>query len=124
MSQDIISDALNNIMNAKNSGKSEISVNRFSKLLLKILDIAEKSNYIEGYKINKKKLEIKIGELNNCKAIKPRFTVTKSEINKYLRRYLPAKDMGIMLISTNKGLMTHEESLEKNLGGCLIAYFY
>ncbi|MEK6827540.1 MAG: 30S ribosomal protein S8 [Nanoarchaeota archaeon] len=32
--------------------------------------------------------------------------------------------MGTMIISTNKGLITHEEAKEEDIGGCLIAYFY
>ena len=41
MSQDIISDALNKIMNAKRSGKKEVVVNRHSILLLKIMEMAK-----------------------------------------------------------------------------------
>jgi len=32
--------------------------------------------------------------------------------------------MGILIISTNKGLITHNEAFEEKIGGCLIAYFY
>ena len=124
MSQDIVADALNKIMNGKRSRKESVVVNRFSKLLLGVLDIAKKEGYIRDYKINKTALEIQIRELNECRAIKPRFNVTNSEIIKYMKRYLPTKDMGVIIISTNKGLITHSEALEQNIGGCLIAYFY
>jgi ribosomal protein S8 len=30
----------------------------------------------------------------------------------------------ILIISTNKGLVTHTEAQEENIGGSLIAYFY
>ncbi|MBU1129378.1 MAG: 30S ribosomal protein S8, partial [Nanoarchaeota archaeon] len=59
-----------------------------------------------------------------CKSIKPRFTVDRTQIEKYRRRYLPARDVGTMIISTNKGLMTHQEADQEKIGGCLIAYFY
>ncbi len=124
MSQDIVADALNKIMNGKRSKKESVVVTRFSKLLLGVLDIAKKGGYIKDYKIDKTNLEIQIGDLNECKAIKPRFNVTNPEIMKYMKRYLPTKDMGVIIISTNKGLLTHSEVLDKNLGGCLIAYFY
>ena len=29
-----------------------------------------------------------------------------------------------MIISTNKGMMTHKEAQEEEIGGSLIAYFY
>jgi small subunit ribosomal protein S8 len=63
-------------------------------------------------------------KLNVCKAIKPRYSVTTDRIDKYLRRYLPSRNFGTMVVSTNKGLMTHEEANKNNLGGSLIAYFY
>ncbi len=43
---------------------------------------------------------------------------------KYARRYLPARDMGVLILSTSQGLMTHHAALEKNIGGSLIAYVY
>jgi len=81
---------------------------------------------IKKYKINNSKnfIEVTIGELFECKAVKPRFTVTKDQIEKYRRRYLPARNIGTLIVSTNKGLMTHEQAKEEGLGGCLISYFY
>jgi ribosomal protein S8 len=29
-----------------------------------------------------------------------------------------------LIVSTNKGLMTHKDAEEKNIGGCLIAYVF
>ncbi|HEB47012.1 MAG TPA: 30S ribosomal protein S8 [Candidatus Pacearchaeota archaeon] len=37
---------------------------------------------------------------------------------------LPARNIGTVIVSTNKGLMTHEEALQEKIGGSLIAYFY
>jgi len=126
MSQDIISDTLNNIMNAKRARKKVAKSKAYSKLLIEILKIAKEQGYLEDYKINEKEKTVKITfeKLNECKAIKPRFFANMKDIEKYIRRYLPARDFGIILISTDKGLMTHNEALEKNLGGALIAYFY
>jgi len=126
MAQDIVSDALNMIKNAKNVSKEEVEIKRISNLLIEILKIMKQKNYIKKYKINpkEKSVTVTIGEIEECKAIKPRFTVKKDEIEKYKRRYLPARDIGIILISTSKGLMTHEEAENENIGGCLIAYFY
>jgi len=125
MSQDVIADTLNNVMNAKKAGKKVVVVKRFSKLLLNVLEIAKKLDYIEDYKTDGTDLEIEIGEgLNKCGAIKPRYTVAKEKLDRYLRRYLPAFNLGVVIVSTNKGLMTHQEVLEKNIGGCLVAYFY
>lgn len=123
MSQDIISDTLNQIMNAKRAKKSFVVVKRNSNLLIGLLEIAKKHGYIESYKAKGQELEIKFN-LNSCKAIKPRFTVGVKDMDKYARRYLPARNFGIIVVSTSNGLMTHYDASEKNIGGSLMAYFY
>jgi len=123
MSQDIVADALNKLMNAKKAGKTEIVVQKHSKVLRNVLDIAKDNGYLT-YEVDGNKMTIKIESLNLIKSIKPRYTVKVDDINKYVRRYLPAKNFGFVIVSTNKGLMKHEEAEEQNLGGCLVAYVY
>lgn len=126
MSHDVVADALNMIKNAKNSRKEEVVIKRISNVLIEVLKIMKQAGAIKKYKINtpEKSVEVTIGELFECKAIKPRFTVDKTQIEKYRRRYLPSRNIGTVIISTNKGLVTHEEAQEEQIGGCLIAYFY
>ena len=126
MSQDITADALNMIKNAARAGKKTVKINRISNLLVEVLKIMKAKRAIKTYKINgdEKSLTITLGDLTECKSIKPRFTVKKEDVEKYMRRYLPARGMGTVIVSTNKGLVTHDEAMEENLGGCLIAYFY
>lgn len=126
MSQDIIADALNVIRNAKKAKKETLNIKIISNLLIEILKIMKQEGAIKKYKINSKSksIEVTLGDLSECKAIKPRFSVDKTQIEKYRRRYLPARDIGTMILSTNKGLMTHNEAVEEKIGGCLIAYFY
>ena len=123
MSQDIIADALNQIMNAKRAGKINVVIQKHSRLLRNILDIAKESGYLE-YDVDGTELKVTINKINELKAIKPRYTVSVKSINKYVRRYLPAKNFGFVIISTNQGLMKTEEAEEQNLGGCLIAYMF
>ena len=68
--------------------------------------------------------KIEFDKLSKCGAIKPRYTVKTNEIEEFIGRYLPSKNMGILIVSTSEGLMTHQTALEKNLGGNVIAYFY
>lgn len=126
MSQDVVADALNMMRNAKKARKKTVKIKRISNLLIEVLKIMKQEGAIKKYKINSKdkSIEIAIGSLFTCKAIKPRFSVDKSQIEKYRRRYLPARDMGTVVVSTNKGLMTHEEAQKEQIGGCLVAYFY
>jgi len=126
MAHDVISDALNNIMNAKKARKKSAVAKIYSKVLVEVLKIAKENGYIDDFKINEKEKNMKItfDKLNECKAIKPRYFASVETMDVYIRRFLPARDFGIIIVSTNEGLMTHKEALEKNVGGALIAYFY
>ena len=124
MSQDIVSDTLNQMMNAMKSGAKSVIVKRHTKLLISVLAIAKLKGYVSDYKVDGNSLKIEFGHLNNCNSIKPRYFVKKEDYDKYVKRYLPAKNLGILIISTSSGLMTHQTAEEKNKGGCLIAYFY
>lgn len=121
--QDTISCSLNNIMNGIRAKKESIELKWQSKLLKKVLGLMKEKGYID---IEEKdgKIVVILKKINECKAIKPRFFVQVKEIDKYVRRYLPARDFGFLIISTPKGLMTHSEAIRKNLGGSLIAYCY
>ena len=126
MSQDIVADALNMIRNSKRARKDIVKILKISNLLVEILKIMKQKNAIKKYKINakEKSIEVTLGDVMECKAIKPRFSVNKDQIEKYRRRYLPARNLGTLILSTTSGLMTHEEVVEEGKGGCLIAYFY
>ncbi|MGA2130332.1 MAG: 30S ribosomal protein S8 [Candidatus Pacearchaeota archaeon] len=126
MSQDVVSDALNMMRNAIKARKETLEIKRISGLLIEVLKIMKQKNAIKRYKIDsrKKTVEIDIGTMVECRAIKPRFTVKKEDIEKYRRRFLPARGIGTIVVSTNKGLITHDEAVEKGTGGSLIAYFY
>ena len=80
MSQDIISDVLNQIMNAKTAGRSKLVVAKHSKFLMSILALGKLKGYIKDYKLDKNSLLIEIGKMNKCQSIKPRFMVTVPEI--------------------------------------------
>jgi len=128
MAQDITADALNQIMNAKRAGKTEVEIKRISKLLVRLLGIMKQNEYIEFEVDNenpkKPKAKIKLKKLNYCKAVKPRFDVQTKDIEKYLRRFLISRNFGILVVSTSKGLMNQHDAISNNLGGSLIAYFY
>lgn len=126
MSHDVVADGLNMLRNAKKAGKETIRVSRISNLLIEILKIMKQKGAIQKYKIDAKdkSLSVTLGDFSECKAVKPRFSCDVSQIEKYRRRYLPARNLGIMILSTNKGLLTHEEAQEEQIGGCVVAYFY
>lgn len=123
MSQDIISDALNQIMNAKRVEKTQIVLQRKSKLLIELFKMMKKAKHID-FKEDGRTVTVTILNLNECRAIKPRYNVMIHEIDKYLRRFLPSRNFGTVVVSTSKGLLTHEEAYNEKIGGSLIAYYY
>ena len=125
--KDNLSSMMNDLMNCKKARKRETVFIPVSKPILEVLTIMKNYGYIEDFKIEEekfKKIIIKIGKMNKCGSIKPRFYVKKKGLDRYIKRFLPARNFGIIIISTNKGMLTHNEAIEKNLGGSLIAYCF
>ena len=129
MNNDPLASALSAILNHENVGKKEIVLTPVSKVLLGVLKILNEHQYIGTHETITDarggfiKLHL-LGNINKCGVIKPRFSSGWKEFAKFEKRYLPAKGMGIIIISTPKGLMTLEEAKEKQMGGKLIAYCY
>jgi len=126
---DPFTDALTHIKNSDFVAKKNCVVSPVSKLLINTLDILAKEKYIAGYEIKpkaeKKELIIKLnGMLTNLIAIKPRSATSYIDLEKYEKRFLPSRNVGIIILSTPKGLMTHIEAKKQKLGGRLIAFVY
>lgn len=127
--QDPVMDALTKLRNAEVASKTEVVLMPASNFLGEILKIAKDNGYIAEYKKSDDKGIISFtvelnGKMNFCKAIKPRYAVKNSEFEKYEKRYLPARDLGLIVVSTPQGLMTHTQAKAKRLGGRLIAFMY
>jgi small subunit ribosomal protein S8 len=56
--------------------------------------------------------------------IKPRISVRGRAVERYEARFLPAQDFGILVLSTNQGVMSHTKARELKIGGRLLAYVY
>ncbi len=125
---DSLADALSKINNATKALKSEVILKK-SKLLLNVLDVLKSYNYVGDYEIieDGKQGLVKLNLINNinkCGVIKPRTPTTIEELEMYERRFLPAKDFGILIITTNRGLLTQKEAIKEEVGGFLLAYCY
>jgi ribosomal protein S8 len=125
MSQDVVADGLNQIMNAKRIEKRELVIKKYSKVLLALFEMMKERGHIT-YEVNaeEKTVSVKILKLNECRAVKPRYFVGVGDIDKYLRRFLPSRNFGTLIISTNKGMLDQKGAEKENIGGSVIAYFY
>lgn len=126
---DTLAAGLSKIMNAERIGRKECIVAPSSKTIKKVLELMNQEHYIGSFEevesSRGKSLKVNlIGGINDCGVIKPRFSVKRENMEKYEKRYLPAKDFGFLIVSTTEGLMPHTKAKKKNLGGRLIAYCY
>lgn len=125
---DPISDALSKINNAVKALHTSVELKK-SKLLVAVLEVLQRTGYvgsietIENSSGDLVKVNL-LGTINKCGPVKPRYPVKVEDIEWYEQRFLPAKDFGVVIISTNKGLLTQAEAKEENVGGTLVAYCY
>ena len=128
MVTDNISDLLTRIRNA-NMKKHHVVQVPHTKMSLAILTILKNEGYIGDFEhIDDKrggKFKIQLlAKITKCGAITPRFKVKKDEYNTWEQQFLPAYNRGILLVTTNHGVMSHKEAINKNIGGFLIGYVY
>ncbi|HKZ63678.1 MAG TPA: 30S ribosomal protein S8 [Thermoplasmata archaeon] len=126
---DPLNDAMATIRNAEQAGKGECHVRPASKLVGLVLTVMTEFGYVGGFErvedgrggIYQVRLK---GSINNCGVIKPRFSVRRTELDKWEARYLPAQDFGVLILTTTAGVVGHTRAKELGVGGKLLAYVY
>ncbi len=126
---DPLADALSNIKNNERAGNLECIIKPASKLIGRVLKVMQEEGYIGEFEFiddgKSGKFRVKLlGRINDCGVIRPRFAVKKEEFEKFEKRFLPAQDFGILILTTNQGVMTHKDAKERKIGGRLLAYVY
>lgn len=128
MLQDPLADALTVIKNAERIGKGKCVV-KSNKLIGNILKVMHDNKYIGAFEAVEDgkggmfKVELK-GKIIDTNVIKPRFAVGVDEYEKFEKRFLPARNIGLLIVSTPKGVMEHKNAKEMGLGGRLLSYIY
>lgn len=128
MRHDTLSDIFSILKNAERVGKKECIVPA-STLVEDVLKVMQSSGYIgkfDKFKVryaSKFRVEL-LGKINDCRVIKPRFPVANGEFGKWEKRYLPGSDFGTIILTTSKGVMSHEEAKSKKVGGALLGFIY
>jgi small subunit ribosomal protein S8 len=126
---DPLANVLSAIQNAERRGKKEIVTTSNSSFIRRVLDLLVEAGYLAGYDLAPDAkgdvLTVRLsGTINKVGVIKPRFQITTAEFERFEKRFLPARGFGIIIISTNQGLMTHERAKELGVGGALVSYCY
>ncbi len=129
---DTLANALATIQNAEMRGKPEAIIMPASKLIAAVLRVLQKEGYIGEFEYIDDgrwgKFRVKLlGRINKVGVVKPRMPVSYRdllELPDSLRKYLASRDIGVLIISTSQGVMTHKEAIERKIGGIVIAYVY
>ena len=129
MLNDPLSNALSKISTSEKIGRVKCTIKPVSNVIKNILHLMQDKGYIgefNGFEDGRGGyIEVNLlGRINKCGAIKPKYPVKRNEFEKFEQRYLPAKDFGIIFVSTSKGIMTHADAKKNKLGGILLAFVY
>ncbi len=125
----IISNLFTTLYNNEMRRKRECIVLPASTFASEVLRIMQKNRYIGEFeqvddgRTGKFRIQL-LAKINKCGIITPRFSVKKDNYLFWERQFLPSYNMGILIVSTSKGIMSHHEAQEGNLGGALIGYVY
>ncbi|PSO05976.1 30S ribosomal protein S8 [Candidatus Marsarchaeota G2 archaeon BE_D] len=128
-SKNLLSNLMNTIKLSEQRGKKSCVVEGTSKFIGRVLAVIQKSGYIGEFEFiddgrgGKLKIQL-LGRVNDCGVIVPRVSVRSAQIDQLATRYLPSKDIGVLVISSSKGVMSHLEAREKKAGGVAVAYVY
>ena len=108
------------IYNTEARRKSECIVLPTSKIGTEVLNTLKKDGYIKDYERTednrggKFKIELS-AKITKCGAISPRFKVKKDEYLEWEKQYLPSYNRGMLIVTTNQGVMSHHEASNKGL---------
>ena len=129
MAADPLSNAMVSLKNYALTGKNDCVIEPASSLIKEVLKVMQLHGYIGNFefiddaKSGRFKVKL-VGRINNCRSIRPRYYAQVGEFEKYERRYLPAREFGMLIVSTPQGVMSHKEAIAKNSGGVLLSYVY
>ncbi|AFU58677.1 30S ribosomal protein S8p [Candidatus Nitrososphaera gargensis Ga9.2] len=125
----VLSNLFTTIYNNESRRKRECVIVPASKFASEVLRVMQKHRYIGEFeqvddgRAGKFRVQL-LAKINKCGIITPRFSVKKDAYFGWERQFLPAYSMGILLVSTSKGIMSHHEAISEGLGGVLVGYVY
>ncbi len=126
---DPLADVMSSIYNSELVGKPEVVIAPASSLIERVLQVMQSRGYVGEFeriddgKAGRIRIQL-MGRTNKCGVIKPRYPVKRDGFEKYEKRFLPAFNYGILIVTTPNGVMTHEDAKKEGIGGRLLAYVY
>ena len=125
----VVSNLFTTLYNNEARRKKECLVSPSSKFASEILRVLQKYRFIGEFELiddnrmGKFRIQL-LAKINKCGIITPRYNLKKDEYLNWERQFLPAYNVGLLLVSTSKGIMSHHDAQIQGLGGVLIGYVY
>ena len=125
----VISNLFTTLYNNESRRKKECLVIPTSKFASEILRVMQKYRYIGEFeqiddnRSGKFRIQL-LAKINKCGIITPRYSVKKDQYLDWERQFLPAYNLGILIVSTSNGIMSHHDAQNEGLGGVLVGYVY
>jgi small subunit ribosomal protein S8 len=126
---DTLANGLTTVVNNEMRNKRECVISPSSKLLGRVLRIMQLNGYIGEFEFiddgrsGKFKVQL-LGRINKCGALRPRSSVRIDEFEDWEKKILPSREVGLIVISTPRGVLSHKEARERHIGGKLLAFVY
>jgi len=126
---DTLSGGLTTIKNNELRNRRECIISPASKLLGRVLRVMQLNGYIGEFEFvddgrsGKFRVQL-LGRINRCGAVKPRLPVGANEFETLEKSFLPSRDVGVLIVSTPQGVISHREAKEKGIGGRILAFVY
>lgn len=127
--QNVLANLFSTIHNNEMRNKKECLIIPASKLAQEVLRVMQRHKYIGEFEYiddgRAGKLRVQLlGRINRCGVISPHFPVKKDEYTKWESKYLPAVGVGILIVATNRGVISHYEAIKLGIGGRLLGFVY
>ncbi|MEM4302336.1 MAG: 30S ribosomal protein S8 [Candidatus Caldarchaeum sp.] len=125
---DLVSALFTTIQNNEMVRNHECIV-KASKLVGEILKVLQRKGYIGAFEYIENgrgglfKVQL-LGRVNKSAPIRPRFNVKADQYEFFEQRFLPGRGVGILVVTTPKGVMSHDEAKKIHTGGRLLGYVY
>ena len=126
---DTLTNGLITVINNEMRNKRECIISPASKLLGRVLRIMQLNGYIGEFEFiddgraGKFKVQL-LGRINKCGVVKPRYPVKLDGLEFWEKRYLPSRDLGTLVLTTSRGVVSNKEAKEMGSSGRLLAYIY
>ena len=125
----ILANLFTTMYNNELRNKKECLVIPASKLAQEVLRVMQKSKYIGEFEFiddgitGKLRIQL-LGRINKCGVITPRYPVKAGDFYEWERRYLPAVNVGILIVSTSQGVKSHTQAVQEGIGGRLLGFVF